>query len=155
MKRIICVVLTLFMTAALLGGCGSKKAADGDTLSGRVSTNGSTSMETVIGMLKEQFAIDHAGVTVSYDATGSGTGIESVSNGSCDIGLSSRKLKDSETGLTATTRKHSPRLRPRHNHVAVVLLAELRGQGVNVCLGNSLTLTLARKRLVTVDLCVY
>ena len=59
------------------------------------------------------------------------------------------------TGLTATTRKHSPRLRPRHNHVAVILLAELRGQGVNVCLGNSLTLTLARKRLVTVDLCVY
>jgi len=103
MKRIICVVLTLFMTATLLGGCGSKKAADGDTLSGRVSTNGSTSMETVIGMLKEQFAIDHAGVTVSYDATGSGTGVEAVSNGTCDIGLASRKLKDTETGLTATT----------------------------------------------------
>ena len=53
MKRIICVVLTLFMTATLLGGCGSKKAADGDTLSGRVSTNGSTSMETVIGSSME------------------------------------------------------------------------------------------------------
>ena len=40
---------------------------------------------------------------MTYDATGSGTGIESVSNGSCDIGLASRALKDTETGLTATT----------------------------------------------------
>jgi phosphate transport system substrate-binding protein len=42
---------------------------------------------------------------VSYDATGSGTGIESVANGTCDIGLSSRALKDEETakGLVGTT----------------------------------------------------
>lgn len=71
--------------------------------SGSVSTNGSTSMEKVIGVLSEQFEADNPGVTVSYDPTGSGTGIESVSNGSCDIGLSSRALKDTETGLTATT----------------------------------------------------
>ena len=42
-------------------------------------------------------------VTVTYDPTGSGTGIESASNGSCDIGLSSRALKDTETGLVGTT----------------------------------------------------
>jgi len=104
-KRIVCTLLSLVLAIGLLGGCGSKKAAtdNADSLSGSVSTNGSTSMENVIGMLKEQFTNDHNGVTVSYDATGSGTGIESVSNGSCDIGLSSRKLKDSETGLTATT----------------------------------------------------
>jgi phosphate transport system substrate-binding protein len=42
---------------------------------------------------------------VSYDATGSGTGIEAVANGTCDIGLSSRALKDEETakGLVGTT----------------------------------------------------
>lgn len=74
-------------------------------LSGTVATNGSTSMEEVIGALSEQFMADNPNVTVTYDATGSGTGIESVNNGSCDIGLSSRKLKDEETskGLTATT----------------------------------------------------
>lgn len=71
-------------------------------LSGTVSTNGSTSMEKVIGALAEQFMADNSGVTVTYDPTGSGTGIEAVSNGSCDIGLSSRALKDNETGLTAT-----------------------------------------------------
>ncbi|NLU24356.1 MAG: phosphate ABC transporter substrate-binding protein [Clostridiales bacterium] len=106
MKKIICLVLSLVVAVSLLGGCGSQKetTADGtNTLSGSVSTNGSTSMENVIGALKEQFTNENAGVTISYDATGSGTGIEAVSNGSCDIGLSSRKLKDSETGLTATT----------------------------------------------------
>lgn len=74
-------------------------------VSGSVSTNGSTSMEKVIGILSEQFMANHAGVSVTYDATGSGTGIEAVKNGTTDIGLSSRALKDSETadGLTGTT----------------------------------------------------
>lgn len=92
------------------GGDASTPAEDegGDTtgsnLSGTVSTNGSTSMESVIGILSEQFMADNQGVTVTYDATGSGTGIESVSNGSCDIGLASRALEQSEidSGLVAT-----------------------------------------------------
>ena len=81
---------------------GTTASAD---LSGTVATNGSTSMEEVIGALSEQFMKDNPNVTVTYDATGSGTGIEAVSNGTCDIGLSSRKLKDEETsnGLVATT----------------------------------------------------
>ena len=73
------------------------------TLGGSVSTNGSTSMSKVIGVLSEQFMANNDGVTVTYDPTGSVTGIESVANGSCDIGLASRALKDSETGLVSTT----------------------------------------------------
>ena len=75
----------------------------GSGKSGTVSTNGSTSMEKVIGALSEAFMQENSGVKVTYDATGSGTGIESAKNGSCDLGLSSRKLKDSETGLVAHT----------------------------------------------------
>lgn len=73
-------------------------------LSGSVSTNGSTSMEKVIGVLSEQFMADNSGVTVTYDPTGSGTGIEAAKTGSADIGLSSRALKDEETaeGLEGT-----------------------------------------------------
>lgn len=98
MKRIVCMILAALMAAAALAGCGS-------TLGGSVSTNGSTSMEKVIGMLSEQFMADHADVTVTYDATGSGTGIEAAAAGSCDIGLASRALKDAEKGkgLVATT----------------------------------------------------
>ena len=111
--------LALGMTAALLAGCGGSgsssaapaapaasaqaPASTPAALSGTVSTNGSTSMEKVIGALSEQFMADHSGVTVSYDPTGSGAGIEAAGNGTCDIGLSSRALKEEETGLTGTT----------------------------------------------------
>jgi phosphate transport system substrate-binding protein len=108
-------VLAAAALVTMMTACGGTKTAASTTdtasaqtsaaaLSGTVSTNGSTSMEKVIGGLKEQFMNDNPGVTVSYDATGSGTGIESVSNGTCDIGLSSRALKDEETakGLVGT-----------------------------------------------------
>jgi len=99
MKKVICFVLAAALMLTLsLSACAK-------SLSGTVATNGSTSMEKVIGILSEQFMEDNSDVTVTYDATGSGTGIEAVANGTCDIGLASRALKDTETekGLVATT----------------------------------------------------
>ena len=73
-------------------------------LSGTVSTNGSTSMEEVMMGLTEYFKEKYPNVTVTYDPTGSGTGIQQATAGSCDIGLSSRALKDEEkeAGVTET-----------------------------------------------------
>ncbi len=73
-------------------------------LSGTVATDGSTSMEKVIGALSEAFMEDNGNVTVTYNPTGSGTGIQAVQEGRCDIGLSSRGLKDEEkaSGLKET-----------------------------------------------------
>ncbi len=117
MKKTLALILTLALSLAALTGCGSKTETPADTntdssaqteapaaLSGSVSTNGSTSMEKVIGALSEQFMADNSGVTVTYDPTGSGAGIEAASNGSVDIGLASRALKDEEKagGLTET-----------------------------------------------------
>ena len=109
MKKMISIVLAAVLALSLTA-CGSKPApSEGDdpaatALSGSVSTNGSTSMEKVIGALSEQFMADHSGVSVTYDPTGSGAGIEAASNGSADIGLASRALKDEEKsgGLTET-----------------------------------------------------
>ena len=99
MKKILCTVLAAALTLSL------SVSACAKGLSGTVSTNGSTSMEKVVGILSEQFMEDNDGVTITYDATGSGTGIEVAANGTCDIGLASRALKDVETekGLVATT----------------------------------------------------
>ena len=100
MKKTIAILLSLVMAVSLL-----TVAASADKLSGTVATNGSTSMEKVIGILSEQFMEDNDKVTITYDATGSGTGIEAVATGTCDIGLASRNLKDAEVdkGLVATT----------------------------------------------------
>ena len=112
MKKAMSMLAASALLALTLAGCGNTPA-ESDTpeeggaaaLSGTVATNGSTSMEKVIGNLKEQFEADNSGVTISYDATGSSAGIEAVANGTADIGLSSRAMKDEETaaGLTGTT----------------------------------------------------
>ena len=72
-------------------------------VTGSVSTDGSTSMEKVIGALGEAFQ-NNTGISFSYNPTGSGSGIQAVQEGRCDIGLSSRALKDEEkaAGLTET-----------------------------------------------------
>mgnify|MGYP002510015998 FL=1 len=106
----------LVMAAAIfclnLAGCGQTPAGSSGTgnnsesakLTGTVATDGSTSMEKVIGALGEAFENQNDGVTFTYNPTGSGSGIQAVQEGRCDIGLSSRNLKDEEAanGLEAT-----------------------------------------------------
>ena len=98
MKKIICIALAAVM-ALSLAACGGS-----NSLSGKVATDGSTSMEKVIGALKETFEGENAGVEVTYNPTGSSAGIKAVQEGRCDIGLSSRALKaeEKEQGLVGT-----------------------------------------------------
>lgn len=112
-------ITSALLTVAMLAGCGSSSSASASTaaaatsaaaseatadLSGTVSTDGSTSMEKVIGALSEAFSEKYPNVTVTYNPTGSGSGITAVTEGSCDIGLASRDLKDDEkNGLTQIT----------------------------------------------------
>ncbi|MED9993157.1 MAG: phosphate ABC transporter substrate-binding protein [Oscillospiraceae bacterium] len=120
MKKIISIALIAVLALALLAGCGSSAApaataapaADSAApateapaeLSGTVATDGSTSMEKVIGALGEAFMEQNKDVTFTYNPTGSGSGITAVGEGRCDIGLSSRALKDDEkaSGLKET-----------------------------------------------------
>lgn len=105
---------SLFLAGVLtlsLAACGSASnnndsaadAAQAESLSGKVTLGGSTSVEKVIGALSESFMQEYPDVDVTYDPTGSGAGITGAQEGTLDIGLSSRALKDDETGLTATT----------------------------------------------------
>ena len=122
MKRVISAVLCL-MLALSLAACGSTNDAPAATaapaapaaeapaaeapaakITGTVSTDGSTSMEKVIGALGEAFTEVNGDVNFTYNPTGSSGGIQAVQEGRCDIGLSSRALKDEEkaSGLTET-----------------------------------------------------
>ena len=92
MKKIMMIVLAAITAAAMLAGC----ASDNGSAGGSVSSDGSTSMEKVIGALGESFMANNQGTTFTYNPTGSGSGIKAVLEGRCDIGLSSRSLKDDE-----------------------------------------------------------
>jgi len=65
-------------------------------LSGSISMVGSTSMEKLANALSEAFMEAYPNVTVTAEFVGSGAGIEAVTNGTADIGNSSRSLKDEE-----------------------------------------------------------
>ena len=95
MKKIISLLAVAMLIVCSLTGCGGNKEA--------VATDGSTSMNKVIGALGEAFEAE-SGITVTYNATGSGAGIQAVQEGRCDIGLASRNLKtqEKENGLEGT-----------------------------------------------------
>ena len=117
MKKLLSVLMASVLCVGILAGCGANKTTETTTETApaeeveaevatkdlSVSTDGSTSMEKVIGSLGEVFQ-EETGITFTYNPTGSGSGIKAVSEGRCDIGLSSRELKaeEAESGLTGT-----------------------------------------------------
>lgn len=108
MKKITSIILSALLAMIIFGGCGNSNSNNGTNQtsdntqtekpaqSATVSTDGSTSMEKVIGYLSESYMEENKNVKVTYNPTGSGAGIQAVSEGRCDIGLSSRDLKDDE-----------------------------------------------------------
>ena len=106
MKKIISLMVVAVLLVAALTGCGTTKTdtpKDNGQVSGTVATDGSTSMEKVIGFLSEAYMNKNSAVKVTYNPTGSGSGIKAVQAGSCDIGLASRDLKPEEaTDLNGT-----------------------------------------------------
>lgn len=113
-KRFLGAIMAATLVMAGLAGCGNNTAANNDAqttqkaaaqeaatdaekkLSGSITLSGSTSMEKLANALAESFMEKYPDVTVSPEFTGSGAGIEAVTNGKVDIGNSSRNLKDSE-----------------------------------------------------------
>ena len=104
MKKKIMKTLAVGMAALMLAGslaaCGGASnqgpSGDGGQLSGKISLAGSTSMEKLCEAMSESFMEKNPGVSVTVEYTGSSAGIESLNQGSVDIGNASRSLKDGE-----------------------------------------------------------
>lgn len=109
MKKKFGLVIIFIMSVLLLSSC--QKAESNDetqtdtksenttTLSGTVTLGGSSSMEKVIEALNQSFSERNPGVALTYTPSGSSAGILGTQNGTLDIGLSSRLLKEEESGL--------------------------------------------------------
>lgn len=99
MKKALGVLLTLVLCLGLTG-CGGSDDSSTDTsngdVSGNVSLNGSTSMEPFVNGLSEAIREVYPNLVLEPQFTGSGAGIEAVTNGTADIGNSSRSLTDEE-----------------------------------------------------------
>lgn len=92
------------LASLLAAVCLTAAAAAPSYAAMNISTDGSTSMEKVIGSLGEAFSELNDGVNFTYNPTGSGAGINAALEGRCDIGLSSRPLKaEEQEKLTGTT----------------------------------------------------
>lgn len=119
MKKTLAMLLSAALCVSLFAGCSAgssstpapetttpateSQTAEETKLSGTVVTNGSTSMESVMGSLIEAFKEVQPDVQVQYTGSGSGAGITSAQDGTADIGLASRDLKDDETGVKQIT----------------------------------------------------
>ncbi|MBN1193585.1 MAG: phosphate ABC transporter substrate-binding protein [Coriobacteriia bacterium] len=87
--------LTLLAVCTMVAGC------DGDAGSGRseVIVSGSTTLLPIAEVAGEMYTESRNGTSILVSGMGSSAGIESVSNGSSDIGTSSRELKAGENDL--------------------------------------------------------
>ena len=119
MKKTLAMLLSAALCVSLFAGCSGgssstpapetttpateSQTAEETKLSGTVVTNGSTSMESVMGSLIEAFKEVQPDEQVQYTGSGSGAGITSAQDGTADIGLASRDLKDDETGVKQIT----------------------------------------------------
>lgn len=83
---------------------GENGAYTASGLSGKVTLAGSTSVSPLMDELAAAYKALNPDVTIEIQQSGSGAGIQSAIEGVCDIGMSSRELKDSEkeAGLTPT-----------------------------------------------------
>ena len=104
MKKIITIVFAVTLIVGALTGCGTGGSSTGKGTeseeaknSQTVATDGSTSMEKVIGFLSEAYMEEHGDIKVTYNPTGSSSGMQAVAESRCDIGLASRDLKKEET----------------------------------------------------------
>ncbi len=95
MKKVISIIACLVLAITTLTSC--------DQAGGTISTGGSTSVEAVIQSMMEVYMEESSGVSITYAPTGSSTGVQGATEGTLDIGLSSRGLKDEEKAVLTET----------------------------------------------------
>lgn len=95
MKKKILSILMACLLCLGLTACGNS-SSDSESIQGKVSLNGSTSMEKFVNALSEAIKEEYSDLQLEAQFTGSSAGLEALASGSADIGDSSRALTDEE-----------------------------------------------------------
>lgn len=105
MKKMTAGAVAMMLIGSLVG-CGATSenestsednGSENSTVSGTITLAGSTSMEKLCEAMSESFMEKYPDITVTVEYTGSGAGLEALTQGNIDIGNSSRKLEEGET----------------------------------------------------------
>lgn len=93
-KKIVALLCGAVMVSGLAVGCGSGGSSEGDTA--KITISGSTSVGPTIEVLAEAYQKNND-VKIEVQQPGSSAGIKNTIDGTSDLGMSSRDLKDEET----------------------------------------------------------
>lgn len=100
-KKNILLVVSLLLIVTLLAACGgtstpgapvSDPSADNST----ISISGSTTVQPLAEKLAEAFMTENTGVRIDVQGGGSSVGVKAAGEGTSDIGMASREIKESE-----------------------------------------------------------
>lgn len=88
--------------AGYIASVDDAQAFESTGVSGKVVVAGSSSVTPVMEKLKEAYEKVNPDVEIEINQSDSTTGIQAAMDGTADIGMASRELKDSESSLTST-----------------------------------------------------
>ena len=99
-KRVATLLIGTILMGSLAVGCGSSDSSN----SNKITISGSTSVGPVVEILGEDFEAKNEGVSIEVQQIGSSAGIKNAIDGTSQIGMASRDLKDEEkaAGLKET-----------------------------------------------------
>lgn len=100
-KKSVLLVVSLLLVAALLAACGGTStpgAPDSDPSSDNstVTVSGSTTVQPLAEKLAEAFMTENSGVRIDVQGGGSSVGVKAAGEGTSDVGMASREIKESE-----------------------------------------------------------
>ncbi|RDY26587.1 phosphate ABC transporter substrate-binding protein [Romboutsia weinsteinii] len=95
-KRVAALIASTVLVGSLAVGCGNSDASGGSSDGSKVTVSGSTSVGPVMEVVAEDFQAKNEGIKIEIQQVGSSAGVKNTIDGTSEIGMVSRDLKDEE-----------------------------------------------------------